>query len=395
MLHSRTLFPLVGLALLLAGSARAADTVHLTIDASSPELVGTGLTAEPDHSFLVQAQGALRLQAGLPVTDGWFGAGGLGRLTRASQIFADAPYGLLLGTFGAVINTASPLGALATFDSPSNQYGTELKLGLNLSAQDQADLEGALHVQVTRFTAAEITQTTVVLDASASQPVATGLIADAVGQRFLVVGQGAARRSVLASRPVTAGWFGAGGLGRYASATQPLADAPYGQLLGMMFGQSSNDLFSVGEFAAWSVSSFDLGRELLLGLNLSEESLADLEGQILAHVLRIDDVVVSAAPGTEVPDRDAILAVSNYPNPFNPTTTVRFALASEQQVRVAVLDVAGALVRILAEGAHGPGQHELTWDGRDRAGRPLASGTYLLRLQTPGASESRKLTLVR
>ncbi len=395
MLQPRTLFPLVGLALLLAASAHAADTVHLTIDASSPELVGTGLTAEPDHAFLVQAQGALRLQAGLPVTDGWFDAGGLGRLTRATQIFANSPYGVLLGTFGGIIGTADPLGGLATFDAPANQYGSELKLGLNLSPQDQADLEGVLHVHVTRFTAAEITETTVVLDASASQPVATGLVADAVGQRFVVVGQGAARRSSLASRPLTAGWFGAGGLGRHQNATQPLADAPYGQLLGMMFGQSSNDLFSVGEFAAWSVSSFDLGRELLLGLNLSEENLASLEGQILAHVLRIDDVVVAAAPGGAVPDRDAILAVGNYPNPFNPTTTVRFALASEQPVRVAVLNLAGELVRILAEGAHGPGQHEVTWDGRDRAGRALASGTYLLNLQTPVASESRKLTLVR
>ena len=106
-------------------------------------------------------------------------------------------------------------------------------------------------------------------------------------------------------------------------------------------------------------------------------------------------MVVSAAPGSEVPDRDAIVAVSNYPNPFNPMTTVRFELASQQRVHVSVHDAAGKRVRTLDMGTYNAGQHELTWDGRDEAGRGLASGTYLLRLETRDAVESRKLTLVQ
>jgi hypothetical protein len=391
MLRLRSTLALTAL-LLTALPALGAETVHLTLDASSPQLVPTGLIAANGDRFLVQTHGAVRLLDGRPFNDGWFDAGGLGRVVRADQPFEDGAFGVLLGTFTNV-SSADILGRMATFNPPSASFGDELKLALNMDPGDQARLEGAIHVHVTRYTASEATEATFIIDANSPLPLATGIEATDTGQLFMVVGQGAAR--VISSRPFTQGWFDASGLGRLRRVGQPLWDVPYGRLLGEMVGETNNSLFSIGSLATWSTSTFDLGRELRLGLNMSGSDLDALDGQIVAHVLRIDDVVTTAAPGGDVPDRDAIVSVSNYPNPFNPMTTVSFGLASQQRVRVAIYNAAGELVRTLAHGTYGAGEHELTWDGRDDAGRGQASGTYLLRLETEAGAESRKLALVR
>ena len=388
----RTLALAAGL-LLLALPALAAETVQITLDSSSPRLVNTGLVAQEGDRFLVQAQGALRLFDFYPIHGGWFDPSGLGRYERASQVFADSPYGIVIGTFGASIETGLVFGELATFVAQPAFYGDELKLGLNLSLSDQASLQGAFKVSVTRFAAEEATEAVVTITSDSTQPVGTGIVTNDTDDVFVVLGQGVAR-TIHSSRPLTQGWFDASGLGRLQRVGQVLDEMPYGSLLGTLNGQLGQG-FYLGDFAAWDAQPADVGDELEVGLNMSADDLAFLQGEIKAHVLRIANVVVSSVPGGDVPDRDAIVAVSNYPNPFNPMTTVRFELASQQRVHVSVHDAAGKRVRTLDMGTYTAGQHELTWDGRDDAGRGLASGTYLLRLETRDAVESRKLTLVQ
>ncbi len=324
--------------------------------------------------------------------DGWFDASGLGRLGRGGQIFGDGPYGILIGTFYSTLDSGDILGDLTTFSVPSAYLGQELQLGLNMSLSDQNSLEGAFRVHVTRFTAAEMTEATVVIGPDSPRPLGTGIMTTDTDQEFLVIGQGAAR--VITSRPITEGWFDASGLGAMRRAGQIFPDTPYGCLLGTLNGSISAG-FNLGDVAAWGAQSADVGDELMVGLNMSASDQLAMEGEIVVHVLRIDHVVVSAVGDAETPDRDAIVAVDSYPNPFNPMTTVRFELSREQRVRVTVVNVAGEVVRSLAHATYSAGQHELAWDGRDDAGRSQASGTYLLRLETAGAAESRKLTLVR
>jgi hypothetical protein len=69
------------------------------------------------------------------------------------------------------------------------------------------------------------------------------------------------------------------------------------------------------------------------------------------------------------------------PNPFNPVTVLHFALARAATVDLAIFDVTGRKVAVLAQGPRPAGRHALRWDGRDLAGRRAASGTYLARLQ--------------
>lgn len=91
----------------------------------------------------------------------------------------------------------------------------------------------------------------------------------------------------------------------------------------------------------------------------------------------------------------ALRLAPNVPNPFNPSTTLRFELPDAGRARVVVFDLAGKLVRTLADGPYAAGRHEVVWDGRDAAGRDLGSGNYLARVEFAGRSESVRMTLVR
>ncbi len=98
------------------------------------------------------------------------------------------------------------------------------------------------------------------------------------------------------------------------------------------------------------------------------------------------------APG--VPQQVALLA--NHPNPFNPTTTLRFNLPQAAGVHLAIHDAAGKRVRTLLAGAVRPaGVHAVSWDGRNDAGNNVAAGVYLSRLQVGGESHTRTMVLVK
>lgn len=86
----------------------------------------------------------------------------------------------------------------------------------------------------------------------------------------------------------------------------------------------------------------------------------------------------------------------NAPNPFNPTTLIRYHLPRAERVFLGVYDARGELIRWLVEGdARGPGRHSATWDGRDRQGVSMASGIYFYRLTAGTFTESRRMALVR
>ena len=86
----------------------------------------------------------------------------------------------------------------------------------------------------------------------------------------------------------------------------------------------------------------------------------------------------------------------NYPNPFNGGTTLYFSLPADQaHAELAIYDLAGQKVATLLSGPLPAGQHQFQWDGRDQAGRDLATGIYLYRLRAGSAVETRRLVLLR
>ena len=97
---------------------------------------------------------------------------------------------------------------------------------------------------------------------------------------------------------------------------------------------------------------------------------------------------------TGVPDLSR-LALTAYPNPFNPHTEIRFTLPAPGQVHLAVYDVAGEIVSVLISGFYEAGDHAVVWDGTDGRGRNLPSGVYHAKLRAGGRTLMTKLTLVR
>lgn len=98
--------------------------------------------------------------------------------------------------------------------------------------------------------------------------------------------------------------------------------------------------------------------------------------------------------GDGLPARGATLA-QNAPNPFNPSTVIRFTLPQAGPVSLRIYDVRGRQVRSLLEGVREAGAHAVVWDGRDDRGGHAASGAYVYRLQADGTSQQRGMMLVR
>lgn len=131
-----------------------ADEAHVTIQASSPRLVPTGLTAEEGYRWLVLPYGMIRQSTitSVPFTSGWFDAAGRALFNRTGQVLPEGPYGALLGTYG-VEESAFHIGDGGTWNSQPSDYGHELMLLPNLSAADEALLDGRLTVSVLRLAA--------------------------------------------------------------------------------------------------------------------------------------------------------------------------------------------------------------------------------------------------
>jgi hypothetical protein len=83
------------------------------------------------------------------------------------------------------------------------------------------------------------------------------------------------------------------------------------------------------------------------------------------------------------------------PNPFNPATTIRFALPRAERAVLVVYDVSGRRVATIADGVFGPGEFDAAWDGTDDTGRDVASGVYFARLVAGDLAAVRKMALLR
>ena len=84
-----------------------------------------------------------------------------------------------------------------------------------------------------------------------------------------------------------------------------------------------------------------------------------------------------------------------YPNPFNPTTTLKYEMGSAGSVSIDVFDVNGRKIRSLYNGIQIPGQHEIRWDAKDDHGRSMSSGVYLFKVNVNGKQQTAKSLLLK
>ena len=85
----------------------------------------------------------------------------------------------------------------------------------------------------------------------------------------------------------------------------------------------------------------------------------------------------------------------NYPNPFNPETTISFSLSKPQHVEITIYNIRGQRVKNLINGDLPAGIHDIVWDGKDSQNRSVASGIYFYRFHTPETTKTNRMVLMK
>jgi len=84
----------------------------------------------------------------------------------------------------------------------------------------------------------------------------------------------------------------------------------------------------------------------------------------------------------------------NFPNPFNPTTTITFTLDASEHVSLSIFNIMGQHISTLVDTEMGAGRHTVTWNGMNEQGNHVSAGIYLYRLKSGSHSETRKMLLL-
>ena len=134
--------------------------------------------------------------------------------------------------------------------------------------------------------------------------------------------------------------------------------------------------------------------------NVYQELIKEWDG---SQYINDDRITYTHGPSTDVADElennniiPTEFSLSNYPNPFNPETTIQFNLPKETQIWLSVYDVKGNLINSLVNGENvSTGSHSIIWDGLDRLNHPVPSGVYIYKLHSSQISLTGKCTLVR
>jgi len=125
--------------------------------------------------------------------------------------------------------------------------------------------------------------------------------------------------------------------------------------------------------------------------SLIVQSAYNLEKRTFTKSIKMEGTNASTAETGRNPSRMEFSLLPNYPNPFNPATTLCYSLPAETEARLDILDAAGRTVRILVSGLQGPGMHQVVWDGRNGENEESAAGGYFMRLVLGDGGSGRLL----
>jgi hypothetical protein len=155
-------------------------------------------------------------------------------------------------------------------------------------------------------------------------------------------------------------------------------------------GDGSIYSLNAGSFAIPAHGSITIAYGVVFG-----DSFADMVAASNAMQARYAEkfTAVEIKPEGKLPTSYALS--QNWPNPFNPTTSIQFDLLETSEVRLSVYNLRGQLVNTIASGVYQAGSHQVIWNGKDAAGRDAAAGIYLYRLRAGKQNWTRKMTLVR
>jgi len=139
----------------------------------------------------------------------------------------------------------------------------------------------------------------------------------------------------------------------------------------------------------WLMSAANLASLLAGSIYLNVHSTLFPGGEIRGNLGPAPTAVDGSAPSS------GLTLGQNFPNPFNPSTRIEYALQADGRVTLTIHDLRGRLLRTLVDEVVAAGQRAVTWDGRSDAGEALPSGVYLYRIQGAGEQQTRKLMLTK
>jgi hypothetical protein len=87
--------------------------------------------------------------------------------------------------------------------------------------------------------------------------------------------------------------------------------------------------------------------------------------------------------------------IGNYPNPFNPSTTISYQIAADGMAKLDIYNIKGQLVKSLLNEPQTRGRHQVMWSGKNIGGKDVASGIYFVRLSSAGRSSIHKMVLMK
>ncbi len=164
------------------------------------------------------------------------------------------------------------------------------------------------------------------------------------------------------------------------------------------------------------------GTARVLMFGMSGEKILDVNANNIADILDINfqpadmftgesqveliDVTLAGKGGEEVSVSTSTFSVSfntpqrtslskNYPNPFNPSTTIKYELSKAGMVSLVIYDLKGAEVKTLVQEHQEASYHNVLWNGFNNSGQSVASGRYLLKMSAPGYTETITMTLLK
>ena len=194
-------------------------------------------------------------------------------------------------------------------------------------------------------------------------------------------------------------------IGQYVDIPTPVAissfsAAPDGAAVSLSWNITADETFS----------GFDVYRREIGGIDqrvnasrLSPNTRSYVDRTVAAGKRYSYQLIAVGAVGGEFRSQRAKIALpalsatlrQNVPNPFNPETTIRFVIPSENTVTITVYGAHGEKVRTLVERRYAPGEWAATWDGTDDAGRRVASGVYYYRMRIGSVEQSKKMVLIK
>jgi hypothetical protein len=154
------------------------------------------------------------------------------------------------------------------------------------------------------------------------------------------------------------------------------------------------ECLEAGQVQTTTIAGLNPGQHYYLGIkavdkNLNVSGLSNV-AETEAHINLVLDVDDALA---EVPEEFAL--AQNFPNPFNPTTSIGYTVPTASYVNISVYNISGRQTATLVNETKAPGSYTADWDGTSDAKVPVASGVYLYRIQTDSYSESKKMVLLK